>query len=493
MIMKKIIIYIVIIIFIGCNLNNDVIILNKAKLRGKISNPKDSIVKLIDDDYKIIQEAKIDSLGAFEFNIEFSEANTYTLRHAYEGAKLYLDSGMNLYLTVDYNKFDETLTYEGFGSKINNYNTSVILQKEAIELKLDYNVDLINELDKYKDHNMLLMDSSIALLKRSFSDDNSKFVKKETSRIKYNSYTNLLSKYITLKSLRRDSTQRWKRNKSGEWEVSYLIRPDSIIIPDGYLSFMDNLDLESNDVLIHEDFIIALCDFQYWFDSELSDELNYYEIMHDEVSNMLTIINNRFKSSKARNIVIENKIDNYVSRRIGVNELKAYFEQYISTEKESSKVSEYTELYNRVKSMAIGVIAPNFEAFDTLGNRVSLGDFKDKFVYVDVWATWCSPCRKEIPFLDELQEYFSKKNIVFISVSLDADSNTWKEMVKEKSMKGVQLLAKGAFESDLAQDYLVKSIPRFLLIGPDGKIINQNASRPSQGAKDEIEKALKTI
>ena len=134
-----------------------------------------------------------------------------------------------------------------------------------------------------------------------------------------------------------------------------------------------------------------------------------------------------------------------------------------------------------------------FTARDISGKIISLSDYKGKFVYVDIWATWCPPCRKEIPFLADLEYHMNDKNVVFISISLDKDSIAWANMVKDKNMKGIQLLADKAWNSDIAKSYVVKNIPRFLLIDPDGKIINQNASRPSQGAKDEIEKALKTI
>ena len=85
------------------------------------------------------------------------------------------------------------------------------------------------------------------------------------------------------------------------------------------------------------------------------------------------------------------------------------------------------------------------------------------------------------------------KNVVFISVSLDKDSVAWANMVTEKNMKGIQLLADNAWKSDIAKSYVVKNIPRFLLIDPEGRIINHDAKRPSRGAKEKIEKALAAI
>ena len=63
-------------------------------------------------------------------------------------------------------------------------------------------------------------------------------------------------------------------------------------------------------------------------------------------------------------------------------------------------------------------------------------------------------------------------------------------MVLEKNMVGIQLLEKKGFKSEIANSYLIKSVPRFILIDADGNIVNYKASRPSGGAKEEIEKAI---
>ena len=490
--MNKVVVYLITFCIIGCGVNNGNLILKKAKISGTITNPKDSIVKLMDERYKTLQEVKLDSLGDFEFTIEFNEAKSFNFGHFDEATILYLEDGMDLRLTLDYNLFDETVKYEGVGSDINNYNASIILQQEDIDSNLDYDPLIINDLARYLNHNHFLRDSSLALLNRSLIDKNSVFFKKEKNRILYNSYTTLLKKYIRLKSLSSDSTKysyRW----NGEWKVKYLIRPDSIVIPEFYLSFIDNIDIESEEALEQDNFIKTLCDFEYWFETELPDELSYNERTQHEISNMLNVINKRFTSSKAKNIVIKNKIDKYVSRRIGIGDLQVYFDQYFSTVEDTTDLYKYKDTYNKLKNLEKGSPAPQFTAIDTLGNKVSLSNYTSKLVYIDIWATWCGPCKKEIPYLEELQKKFSKNDIVFMSVSLDSDSAAWAQMLKDKEMQGIQLLAINDWKSDIAKNYIVKSIPRFVLIDSEGMIVDQNAGRPSQTAEEQITQALSNI
>ncbi len=120
----------------------------------------------------------------------------------------------------------------------------------------------------------------------------------------------------------------------------------------------------------------------------------------------------------------------------------------------------------------------NYENYD--GSKTSLKDLKGKYVYIDVWATWCGPCRREIPFLQKLEKAFEGKNIAFVSISVDRANaySTWKKMIADNKMGGIQLFAGN--DKSFVTAYRVNSIPRFILIDPNGNTIATNATRPSQ-------------
>lgn len=137
-----------------------------------------------------------------------------------------------------------------------------------------------------------------------------------------------------------------------------------------------------------------------------------------------------------------------------------------------------------------GTKSPTFEDYENYdGSKTSLKDLAGKYVYVDVWATWCGPCKAEIPFLKKVEEQYHDKNIQFVSISIDDDRShggswdkakaDWKAMVKDKELGGMQLFAPNGWQSQFVEGYKIQGIPRFLLIGPDGTIVNPDAPRPS--------------
>jgi len=129
----------------------------------------------------------------------------------------------------------------------------------------------------------------------------------------------------------------------------------------------------------------------------------------------------------------------------------------------------------------IGKASPvftNYENHD--GTTTSLTDLKGKFIYVDVWATWCKPCLAEIPALKELEEEMGE-DMHFLSISIDKTDkhDTWKQMVIDKELKGIQLYADNNWESQFVKDYGINGIPRFILIDPQGNVVKPDAPRPS--------------
>jgi len=150
------------------------------------------------------------------------------------------------------------------------------------------------------------------------------------------------------------------------------------------------------------------------------------------------------------------------------------------------------EFAAKLRPSDAGKPAKNFTYPDVNGKVVSLSDFKGKVVVVDVWATWCGPCKGEIPYLKKLEEEMHGQDVVFIGVSLDEakDKQKWIDFVKSENLKGVQLHASGW--SQIARDYEIKGIPRFMLIDKNGKIVTENAPRPSNPLlKKMIENELK--
>lgn len=135
----------------------------------------------------------------------------------------------------------------------------------------------------------------------------------------------------------------------------------------------------------------------------------------------------------------------------------------------------------KIKNEIAGKPSKSFDYVNRKGGKTKLEDFKGKYVYIDVWATWCGPCRAEIPFLKKIEEKYHGKNIEFVSISIDVnkDYEKWKNFVTEKQLGGVQLFADKDWSSDFITSFGINSIPRFLLIDPQGNVVDADAVRPS--------------
>ncbi len=161
----------------------------------------------------------------------------------------------------------------------------------------------------------------------------------------------------------------------------------------------------------------------------------------------------------------------------------------------------YAKKHQDLLKFKKGNVSPKFVNYENYkGGKTSLDNFKGKFVYIDIWATWCGPCKREIPALKKLTEKYKNKKIEFVSISVDNGRGykndaeqaklAWKRMIKSRNMKGVQLYADNAWRSSFIKEYGIRSIPRFILIDKEGNIIDANAQRPSSKL---IEKTLDNL
>ena len=110
-------------------------------------------------------------------------------------------------------------------------------------------------------------------------------------------------------------------------------------------------------------------------------------------------------------------------------------------------------------------------------------------MYVDVWATWCGPCKAQIPFLKQLEEKYRKEDIAFVSLSIDQLKNIskWKNMIVDKELEGIQIIADKAWRSKFVTDYVIEGIPRFILIDKDGNLMDPMAPRPDIYVEGEMQ------
>lgn len=116
------------------------------------------------------------------------------------------------------------------------------------------------------------------------------------------------------------------------------------------------------------------------------------------------------------------------------------------------------------------------ELTDAEGNKMDFGVFKGYYVYVDLWASWCVPCCKEVPHLQKLEKELENKNVRFLSISLDKDEKAWKNRMASLEMYGYQWRDT---DDKLSESLNVRGIPHFLIYDKEGRLYNGDAPRPS--------------
>ena len=181
------------------------------------------------------------------------------------------------------------------------------------------------------------------------------------------------------------------------------------------------------------------------------------DILENYIQNKKQLIMNEGISKKVSDTLVSYVIDKY--------------DAFSSTLKK--KNTKY--LY---KKELIGKKGNNFEYKDLNDKTIDLSKFKGNYLYIDVWATWCKPCKVEAVYLKELEKDLEKsKNVKIISISIDKDQNKWKNYLTKNPTTEHQYYS-GA-SSSFVKFYDIGALPRFILLDKEGNIINSDEIRPS--------------
>ena len=140
---------------------------------------------------------------------------------------------------------------------------------------------------------------------------------------------------------------------------------------------------------------------------------------------------------------------------------------------------------NKLRAVTVGYMAPDFTQPDTTGKNYSLSTFKGKYLLVDFWASWCGPCKGEIPFMKEAYAHFHDKGFEILSVSLDDKREAWMNALRQFKMPWAQVSDVKGFRSVVNDLYPIPSTPKTLLLDQTGKIIATDLRGPALDSKLE--------
>lgn len=431
--------------------------------------------------------------GSFSKNVKLERSGFIELIvGGYAVDNIYIGPNDDLVISADgknWNTFSETVQFKGSAALFNEYlsyiNRNLRSQSMLISMEtyhLSQEKFLTTVLDVYRNRD------SLASKFLSKLDKNDLSSQKWMTFRKIDSIQNLYEKLSVYRSFAAAVIRSWveKQKFVSEFVTPYITISDGaeyLAAPRYRYFWIDYLELKydlRNSKVVKEykhnkmDYFKALPDFKkIELNDRLSDVVDIY---------YLSNIPKEYVAAKDDDFVV---LDTFVHKLVNHLSDKTAGKNYFLI---ASKVSEFS------RTSRPGKQAMDFQMEDITGKSYTLKDFMGKIVIIDVWASWCIPCIKEIPAIKKMSEKYGKNGeAVFISVSLDEFRKDWIEKgLSVLTLDNKQFWANGGFDSLLAKEYAITSIPRFIIIDSDGLIINIDGPRPSQTSEfsDIIDQAL---
>ena len=412
-----------------------------AKLTFKITNPDETAkVVLTFAQSNEQKEIAIDAAGNGSIEITDFAPQYVTMQYTRGRRTLYLDPKQDLSLSFNSDDMWKNVTFVGEGAAINTYLGSGKLKSLGMpDMKMQEDAILHRGDSLYAANCQVLESSQLP----------ADFTALEKVRLQYYTYyyLPLYASYHSYYGKDEDYTPSeafYKKLKALTPIDAKLLalREYKAYLPGAVTAL--SLEGKTNDSKVIEQRV-------HYVDSEIKDA---------EVAEFLM---NEFVYSYVENSGLDD-----------ADSLIAMFRKHV---KDAQSIEKFNTLCGKWEKLRSGNPSVSFSYMDMDGKTVSMADLKGKYIYIDVWATWCGPCRGELPSLKELEEKYAGKDIYFVSMSCDKNKKAWENMVKKDELKGIQLHM--GTDRSFMDAYLINGIPRFILLDREGKIISANMTRPS--------------
>lgn len=410
----------------------------------------------------VVDTIKIDAQGDFNYTTFLKSPEYFTIFMGRDQFYLYLKPADSLSFNADINSIDEA-KFSGASVLYNNYLAQVL--KSEQEFSKSMQIILTQSEEKAvvsMDSLKKIMLDELHNLDQNYENIDAKFLEMETERINY------------------------------YWAWTHVMYP----LYYAYYNKDDNFktspeyDSYATDIKKDNEAMLELPEYRKYISNLLNAELEDY-FKSDSLQNAnpsFTVyqfqkINELFNDASVKDYLAFRTMSEHVQYD-GVKDYDKVWPAFSALCKNEQMTHEIQSALDEWKDLMPGKPAKDFKGVNMAGDTVKLSDFVGKYVYVDVWATWCNPCLGEIPDLMRIEEEMKDNNIVFISASVDQDKSAWEKMMTERKLMGHQIYV--GHSDDLSGYYKISGIPRFMLFDREGKILEVSSDRPSMGVDKKL-------
>ncbi|MBL7787398.1 MAG: TlpA family protein disulfide reductase [Chitinophagales bacterium] len=470
---------------------------NNANISGKIANAsdKDTVLLIVDNVYLGEQHAQVftttmNDKGDFSFQFPLNQSRPVLLRYQKQLLPLFLSPNETLSLECSADSLLKTATYNGkaaennqfytqFNQKYGNWYHTSAMQTKIRSMKID---PFEMELYQAKQEQLKYIQQQ-----PNFTKLSNEFRQYINHQINYNYWQWLFG--FPIVTANADANIK-------------IVLPLPHVMTDGF----EDKVVDNHEALISP----AYRGFLVYYTTYITSQQNGFNKFTD-VSLSMDMKFNMARQTYKKPMVFSYIVSQYMldyNSKLSVPIAKKVYEGVKESDKSNTyppillascgdvingKITTPTLAANTTPSNSSSSAAGSGPKLLTIdGKPANLSEFKGKVVYVDFWASWCGPCRQQMPFSHELPNKLSKKQqkqVVFLYISIDDTEERWKNAIEQNKIEGVNWLSPGGWNSEVCAYYKIQSIPRYMLIDKKGDIAESNAKRPSDEAiiKDIIQ------
>ncbi|MCB0696464.1 MAG: TlpA family protein disulfide reductase [Chitinophagaceae bacterium] len=434
---------------------------NTAVLKGMVSNPiSDSIHISYITDFFSFQSNKehiaLDKNGAFSVTLSFDDDYLdVDILHGNQSTELVVTNGSEITLTLDAANFDSTIQYTGNGSEIANFCAKHVLEEGPV---FSYTSKAAMMFSKEK---------------KDFAEQLDMMAKEKAA-------------YIESESSLTDNFKQYWKNKfvynNYYLELMYPTVHKQFKPKDGQGTDVDDIILTKIPKETFNDEYISVPEYKIFVYNYIGGEFVKNKTtpeteLHTADSIMQVMI------LKLPHETAEYGLANILCQMSKIYSLTTIEHLYSKYRKHfpNGKYSAPIENAIAIKTnTGKGKPAMNFTATTSDGKTVSLSELKGKVVYIDFWASWCTPCIRELPHSKKVSEHFAGNDkVVFLSISIDQDKNSWKSAIDKYKIPGINAIDGNGWEGTIARLYHVQSVPSYFLVDKNGNFALDRTLRPS--------------